>query len=106
VNRFVLDLLARDPRAAAVVLGDMNGFEFERAVLDLSGGVLEILTLRVPGPSRYTFIYEGNSQCLDHVLVSPALQAAEIEIVHAAADFPEAGNASDHDPVVARFRLP
>lgn len=105
VHRFALDLLAADHGAKIVVLGDMNDFEFGPAVTDLAGSDLENLMLRVPAPLRYTYIYEGNSQCIDHVLVSPALSTSEVEVVHLAVDFPEAGGTSDHDPVLARFRL-
>jgi predicted extracellular nuclease len=106
VNGFVLDLLAADDGAKIVALGDLNDFEFGPAVRDLAGDALTNLLHRVPAPSRYTYVHEGNSQCIDHVLVSAALHTAEIEIVHVAADFPVAGNASDHDPVLARFHLP
>ena len=52
---------------------------------------------------RYTFIFEGNSQVLDNLLVSDELTAAqpEIDIVHVNAEFVD--SASDHDPTVARF---
>ncbi len=106
VHRFVLDLLAAEQQAKIVVLGDMNDFEFGPAVRDLAGSALENLMFRIPSPSRYTYIHEGNSQCIDHILASDSLSAAEIEVVHVAADFPDAGGTSDHDPVLARFRLP
>jgi hypothetical protein len=63
---------------------------------------------RLSPEDRYTYVYEGNSQVLDHVLASPALAAAEagVDAVHLHADFPPGRRASDHDPVVARFRLP
>ena len=106
VHRFVLDLLAAELEAKIVVLGDLNDFEFGPAVRDLAGSALENLMFRIPSPFRYTYIYDGNSQCIDHILASASLFAAGIEVVHVAADFPEAGGTSDHDPVLARFRMP
>ena len=59
---------------------------------------------RVPVEDRYSFIFQGFSQTLDHILVSPALaRGAEVDMVHVSADFPVAERASDHDPVVARI---
>ena len=68
-------------------------------------GPLVNLTERLSPEERYTYVYRGNSQALDHILVSRALaDHAEYEVVHINAEF--AGAASDHDPVVARFTFP
>jgi hypothetical protein len=50
-------------------------------------------------------VFEGNSQTLDHVLVSGALAARPValDVVHVNAEF--ADQASDHDPSVARITL-
>jgi hypothetical protein len=50
-------------------------------------------------------VFEGNSQTLDHILVSDNLLAAnaELDVLHINAEF--ADQASDHDPSVARFTL-
>lgn len=57
---------------------------------------------------RYSYIYEGNSQTLDHMLVSPSLSKTSVlDIVHMNADFSAAdGRVSDHDPLVAQIDLP
>ncbi|MBJ8193608.1 hypothetical protein JDS79_43600, partial [Bacillus cereus] len=54
------------------------------------------------------YIYEGNSQTLDHMLVSPSLSKTSVlDIVHMNADFSAAdGRVSDHDPLVAQIDLP
>ena len=55
--------------------------------------------------SRYTFNFEGASQVLDHVIVSPSLaEGAAIEIVHLNSDCSDAKRTSDHDPIVTRLR--
>jgi hypothetical protein len=62
--------------------------------------------LQVPPEDRYSYNYEGNSQTLDHVFVSPTLRgSAELEVVHLNTDFPALPGltASDHDPLVARL---
>ena len=50
-------------------------------------------------------MFEGNSQVLDHILVSGALFARplDFDVVHVNAEF--ADQASDHDPSVVRVRL-
>jgi len=86
--------------------GDLNDFEESKPLEILEGAGLENLLLRLPLDDRYTFIYLGNSQVLDHILVSPSLaDGAEIDIVHLNAEFPTADRASDHDPIVVRLSL-
>lgn len=105
VRSFVDRLLAADPKARVVVLGDLNDFEFSEAVRVLAAPPLENLVLRVPKESRYTFNFDGASQVLDHVVVSPALaRDAAIEVLHVNSDCSDEKRTSDHDPVLARLR--
>lgn len=107
VRTFVARRLAAQPDAAIVVLGDFNEFGFVSPLRVLERS-LRNLTETLPPNERYTYIFEGNAQSLDHVLVSPALSAsAEVDIVHVNAEFAEtAARASDHDPIVVRMTLP
>ena len=106
LRAFVERLLAADPGARVVVLGDLNDFEFSEAVTALAAPPLENLVLRVPAGRRYTYNFEGSSQVLDHVVVTPALAAgAEVDIVHVNSDCPDAARTSDHDPVVVRLAV-
>jgi len=108
VADLVAQILSADPRARVLVLGDLNELPWRAPLARLADAGLVNLVQRLPSADRYTFVYQGNSQVLDHVLVSPALADAfaGIDAVHRHADFPAADRASDHDPVVARFRLP
>lgn len=115
INAFVDDRLAADPDANLVVLGDFNGFGFERwaDLLDgtADGGerVLTNLTDLSTNPADdYSFIFNGNSQALDHVFVSQGLVAGtQADRVHVNADFAAGGGvrASDHDPEVVAIDL-
>jgi hypothetical protein len=99
---FVDELLAVDPRAEVVVLGDLNDYAFSPAVQTLTaGGALRALIDALPPEERYGYVFEGNSQALDHVLVSPAVADPQYDVVHINAEF--ADQASDHDPQVVRF---
>ncbi|MFG1665084.1 endonuclease/exonuclease/phosphatase family protein [Streptomyces sp. Y7] len=102
VNTFVKQLLNVQPSARVVVLGDLNDFEFSNTLSTLtSGSVLTPLVNTLPAPERYTYVYQGNSQVLDHILTSPSLTWYDYEIVHTNAEF--ADQASDHDPQVVRL---
>ncbi|MGH3927521.1 MAG: endonuclease/exonuclease/phosphatase family protein, partial [Pseudonocardiaceae bacterium] len=104
VNDFVDELLSADPRANAIVLGDINDFEFSETVEILEGGVLTTLMDTLPKPERYSYVFEGNSQVLDQILLSDAIIGrAEYDPVHVNSEF--ADQASDHDPQVARLDL-
>ncbi|WP_406475133.1 endonuclease/exonuclease/phosphatase family protein [Streptomyces platensis] len=103
VNTFVKELLAKDPKAAVVVAGDLNDYQFSPALKSLTaGGVLTDLVGRLPAAERYGYVYNGNSQVLDHMLTSRRLTRADYDIVHLNSEY--ADQASDHDPQVLRIR--
>jgi predicted extracellular nuclease len=106
VNAFVDQLVAADPRASVIVLGDLNDFEFSHTIALLEGGVLTTLMDTLAKAERYSYVFEGNSQVLDQILVSnPLLTGFPVDYdpVHVNAEF--ADQASDHDPQVARLDL-
>ena len=107
VQALVARRLAARRDAAIVVLGDFNEFGFVSPLRVLERS-LQNLTGTLSPTERYTYIFEGNAQSLDHILVSPSLKAsAEVDIVHVNAEFAETPRrASDHEPIVVRLRLP
>ena len=107
IGGFVADL-GSDPTARVIVLGDLNEHEFRGPLRVMEGAGLVNLMFSVPAADRYSFNYRGNSQLLDHVLVSRSLYEEarpEVEILHINADTAFDDRASDHDPVVVRLRL-
>jgi len=105
VAGFVQSILALDPNAKIVVLGDLNDFEFSAPVGTLKGAGLNDLVETLAPEERYTYVFEGNSQVLDHILVSNGLKAGvEYDVVHVNSEF--FVQASDHEPEVARLNLP
>jgi predicted extracellular nuclease len=102
VNNFIDSLLALDPQAKIVIMGDLNDFQFSAPLQTLTGGVLLKPIDSLPLAEQYTYLFDGNSQVLDHILISSSLNALpwSFDIVHANAEFPAAERYTDHDPAV------
>jgi predicted extracellular nuclease len=115
IRSFSDQLLAADPRANIVVLGDINDFEFSQTIdLMVGSGPTALVDLprTLPVNQRYSYVFEGNSQVLDQILISKALTiappgakypAVDYDIVHTNSEFHDQD--SDHDPQVVRLAL-
>ncbi|MEE1669370.1 endonuclease/exonuclease/phosphatase [Streptomyces sp. WAC07094] len=106
VNTFVKAILAKQGNADVVTVGDMNDFEFSDTTKILEGhGELWSAIKSLPASERYTYDYQGNSQVLDQILVSPSIRRGcdfDYDSVHINSEFHD--QISDHDPQVLRFR--
>jgi predicted extracellular nuclease len=128
INDFVDEILAVDRKAKVIVLGDINDFDFSETVEILTGErraldpgpfmpdpdgsgqtartwrdpILRTLFDRLPTRERYSYVFDGNSQVLDQILVSRSLwdRDPSYDVVHVNAEF--FAQASDHDPSVMR----
>ncbi len=106
-------LAADNPEAHIVVLGDLNSFLQTLPLDTLEEAGLQHVYRTLPEAERpYTYIFEGRSQTLDHILVSSALfdQLTLVEALHSNADYPIGDpedssyrRISDHDPLVVIF---
>jgi predicted extracellular nuclease len=122
VDDLVDALLASDPDALVIVLGDLNDFYNSDPldILDKTYGVLTNVWDDMAGPpssgqgtiTRYSYIYNGISQTLDHLLVSDALNnlARVVSPRRLNVDWPAAHiedntmfRSSDHDPLLVAF---
>jgi predicted extracellular nuclease len=110
----VEEILADDPQAWVGVMGDLNSYYESRPIETLRDAGLQHVFDLLPEQARYTYIYLGVSQTLDHIMVSSSLwgQLESVEILHLDADQPLPTpddttplHASDHDPVIATFSL-
>ncbi|GGP68190.1 endonuclease/exonuclease/phosphatase family protein [Streptomyces abikoensis] len=103
VNGFVKQLLAADRNANVIVAGDLNDYQFSPALKALTaGGALTDQVTKLPAKERYGYVFQGNSQVLDHILTSRHVSRVDYDIVHINAEF--ADQASDHDPQVLRWK--
>jgi len=115
VRTFVDQLLAADGKAKVVVLGDINDFEFSQTIDIMVGSganALVDLPRTLPKKERYSYVFEGNSQVLDQILLSRGLagvpdgdeyKAFDYDIVHTNSEFFDQD--SDHDPQVVRLNI-
>ncbi|GGN58370.1 endonuclease [Streptomyces albiflavescens] len=107
VKSFVDQILAVDASASVIVLGDLNDFEFSQTadILTANNSLVD-LPRTLTAAERYTYDFEGNSQVLDHILLSAGLAATAYgyDVVHVNSEF--AAQLSDHDPQVVRIPLP
>ncbi|MGA9581018.1 MAG: cadherin domain-containing protein [Allosphingosinicella sp.] len=107
VSAYVNESLATNPALKLGVLGDFNGFYFEDAVGTIEAtGLLDLHRL-LPEDERYTYLFDGNLQAIDHMLVSGGLQSgAMFDAVHINAEQPTGtARSTDHDPIVGRFYI-
>jgi uncharacterized protein len=109
VHDFVEDALGVDKKADVVVLGDLNDFQFSPAINALRTGtadrsgkaILTDLIRTLPTNQQYTYVFNGVSQVLDHILVTAGLGGAQYQVIHINAEYSD--QASDHDPQVVRL---
>ncbi|MCW8380310.1 endonuclease/exonuclease/phosphatase family protein [Streptomyces justiciae] len=106
VNAFVKDVLDTQKNADVIALGDINDFEFsDTAKILETDGALWSAIKSLPKSERYSYVYQGNAQVLDQILVSPSIRRGcdfEYDSVHVNSEFND--QISDHDPQVLRFK--
>jgi hypothetical protein len=107
-------ILKENPDALIAVIGDLNSF-YDSTPIDTlrSAGLNHVFEID-PDGKWYSYIFEGGSQTLDHILVTVDLfdLLRRVDVLHVNADFapPMVGDESpqrksDHDPVIATFSL-
>jgi predicted extracellular nuclease len=125
-----------DPGEHILVLGDLNAFEFNDGYVDVVGTMRGVPAAReqvvlstrdlidpdltdlislLSGQERYSYVFDGTAQALDHMLVTGSLwsHVSLFGYVRGNADSPEvwrsdarrAERMSDHDAALAYFRL-
>ena len=126
-----------DPSANIVSVGDYNAYPFNDGYVDTIGTIIGVPTPAnqvilassdlvnpdlvdlvgyLPAAERYSYLFDGNAQTLDHVVVNANLlsRLSRIAVARLNADFPETlrndpnrpERYSDHDVPVAYFTLP
>ena len=125
-----------DPKERIVQIGDYNSYQFSDGVLDQIGTIIgkpsgkdallmpsddlvnpDLIDLvnAIAEPQRYSFIFDGNAQVLDHMIITENMRKHTRGFGYARlnADYPESYRGdtarlerfSDHDPAVAFFTM-
>jgi predicted extracellular nuclease len=107
-------LLEEDPEAHVAILGDLNSFYDSQPLHVLRDAGFTHVFEKLDQEEPFTYIYQGSSQSLDHILISANLAPLlrRTLILHTNADFPPPApgdpsplHKSDHDPIIAVFAL-
>src|SRR6185436_9019825 len=69
VHDYVASLLGADRRALVAVNGDLNTFEWTNDLVQIlpGDGILIDVLSEMGDDNRYSYIFDGNSQLLDHI---------------------------------------
>ncbi len=106
-------ILAQESDALIAVMGDLNSFFDSQPIQTLRDAGLDHVLDDARPDQRYNYIFQGESQVLDHILVTRNLfeMLRQTRILHVNADFPPprpddptAERKSDHDPIIAIFQ--
>ncbi len=102
---------ANFPDAYVIVMGDLNSF-YGTLPLETLGSELAHVYDLLSGPLPFTYIFEGRTQALDHMLISENLvdKVQIVTVLHLNTPYPIAApgdnsprHTSDHDPLVVIF---
>ncbi|KAH8902119.1 endonuclease/Exonuclease/phosphatase [Coniochaeta sp. PMI_546] len=107
---FIAQILAEDPSARVIASGDFNEFSFVKPIENFTAksGLTDLdEVVGRPIEERYTYLYDMNTQALDHMFVSPALaaNAKGYEHIHVNSWAADKDVVSDHDPSVALLNV-
>lgn len=137
IANYVQQRQSAEPDILLTVLGDFNAFQFSDGLVDVVGIIagtheatqalmapeadlvepnLQNQTLLLPPEERYSYVWNGNRQALDHILTSTALSElvtdrafgrgnADVPRNWLEEDHEDALAASDHDGMVLYLRL-
>lgn len=104
ITDYVNSLRQQDPDAKIGILGDFNDTEWSDANTVYTNGGLTDMSSKEDASNRYTYIFEGNAQSLDHTIGTSAFaDAGQFETVHVNTGYLDAE--SDHDPSVTLLEM-
>jgi DNA/RNA endonuclease YhcR with UshA esterase domain len=108
------EVLKSEPGALLAIIGDLNSFYNTLPIDTLREAGLQHVYEFNPNEKYYTYVFQGVSQTLDHILVTQPLMdlLVRMDVLHVNADYapPDPDDSSplrksDHDPLIATFSL-
>jgi predicted extracellular nuclease len=107
VREFVRQL-PPDGSRSVLIVGDFNSLWYEEPMMLISGGdpSMANLAMAEPAVERISYVFDGNSQSLDHVVAKlGANQSATLTTLHVNSVMPESKQTSDHDPKYVQLKV-
>lgn len=107
IGKFMDKILSYDKDAIILSMGDMNDFEFSKTMQKMYGENFISSAYLVPENERYSYVFQGVTQVLDHIVVNKKYtKGAKTQYIHMNAEFTEKqGRFSDHDPVFLQINV-
>lgn len=97
---------AAHPEALVVLGGDLNDTPGSPPIDALEGGGLVRVAADVPLSDQWTYDYYGDEQAIDHLFLAPGGRGQYVAAsAHALREATRGYAGSDHDPLLADFRL-
>lgn len=134
--KFIQTRQTADPKERIILLGDFNAFQFNDGIMDQIGTITgkpagkdailipsddlvnpDLINLVdvIAAPQRYSYVFDGNAQVLDHIIITETLRkhTTGFGFARVNTDYPESlrndpnrfERFSDHDPAVAIFTM-
>jgi endonuclease/exonuclease/phosphatase family metal-dependent hydrolase len=108
LRRILDEILAQDQEAALLVCGDFNDQWSSRSVQAVVGSGATALTGfvdRISGETDVTYNQEPYRSMIDFILASPAMARRYVKDSYRILPGSPSTSGSDHNPVIARFRI-
>ncbi len=107
IGEFLQELSKNFPDAIIMSMGDMNDFEFSQTLKEMKTDLMVNTVELLPENERHTYVYKGNSQVLDSLLVNKKYEKnINVDILNINSEFTKSqGYFSDHDPIYIQIKL-
>lgn len=107
LNEFIGDILSSEPDIPIFVVGDMNDDPWSESMQTLVGESLMSASTFDAVDERYSYIFEGNAQLIDQILINKNLARNIIQAryMHLNTYLNSSDQLSDHDPVVVEVEF-
>jgi len=107
LQMFTNKLVFLNGATPVIVAGDLNTDPWSESMDQLKGSTLFDTTELISDTDRFTYIFEGNAQQLDYILINRNLSALvkDSQVIHINSTYDKDNQISDHDPVIAVIDL-
>ena len=107
IQTFVASIIDLNDEIPIILAGDLNSDPWATTMAQIMGNSLIDAGIVNSVDYNYSYIFEGNAQQLDYILINQNLSEVvkHSQIIHINTSHDESNQISDHDPVIAVFDL-